>query len=120
MLSSVEKHRLIQDYRHTPAGIAAVALKCTAGLVAIAGLALIGAMTDMEEGTVGESAQAQHVRSAALAHAQQVLAERRARFESEQGQRREMVGASFFGGVAEAATSEPKIDEVALLRHASD
>jgi len=120
MLSSMEKHRLIQDYRHAPAGIAAVALKCAAGLTVVAGLAFVGTMTDMEEGTVRESAQVQHGRSAALAHAQQVLAERRARFESEQRQRRERVGASFSSGVAKAATSEPKIDEVALLRHASD
>ncbi|MEO7727186.1 MAG: hypothetical protein ABIS45_08025 [Burkholderiales bacterium] len=119
MISANEKNRLMRAYKHEPYTRVAVALKCAVLLAVIAGIVVIG-MTG-ETGYHGSTRQTavQHRDSAALAHARELMEERRERFEAAQKERREKAAASR-SGEARAASPEPEINEVTLRRRASD
>jgi hypothetical protein len=84
MVSSYERRKLMRDFRREPACALALILKCVAGLLIIAGVALIGAQSDLSGDVATERLQAQRHDSASLAHSRRLYEERRARFESRQ------------------------------------
>lgn len=118
-MSANEKSRLMQAYKEEPYTRVAVVLKCAVLLAVIAGIVVIGITGETRyHGSTGQAA-VQHRDSAALAHARQVMEERRERFEAAQKERRETAAAPR-SGEARAASPEPEIDEVTLRRRASD
>jgi len=44
-----ERRKLMQEFKHEPAYVVAVILKCAAGLLIIAGVALFGAKTELDQ-----------------------------------------------------------------------
>ncbi|MDP2241018.1 MAG: hypothetical protein Q8K18_12760 [Burkholderiales bacterium] len=120
MLSSYEKHRVMEVYENEPYFMAALALKGVACLLIIAGIVAIGVGTDPDRW--GDAAQrlAPHEERASIVDAREILAERRARFEVAQSELREMGAEALSLGVARAAAPEPDIKDVVLLRHGSD
>jgi len=84
MVSSHERRKVMRDFRREPACALALILKCVAGLLIIAGVALIGAQTDVSGDVATERLHAQRHHSALLAHDRRLYEERRARFESRQ------------------------------------
>lgn len=84
MVSSHERHKLMGDFRREPACVLALILKCVAGLLIIAGVALIGAQTDLSRDAAPGMPQARRHDSASLAQSKRLHEERRARFESRQ------------------------------------
>ena len=82
MVSSHERHKLMRNFRREPACVLALMLKCVAGLLIIAGVALIGAQTDLSGDVAADRLHAQRHDSASLAHGKRLYEERRARFES--------------------------------------
>lgn len=84
MVISHERRKLMRDFRREPACALALILKCVAGLLIIAGLALIGAQTNVSGDVAADRLHAQRHDSASLAHGKRLYEERRARFGSPQ------------------------------------
>lgn len=78
MVSSQERRKLMQDFRHEPACVYALLCKCVAGLLAIAGVALFGTQTDHSR-DAEPTPQTRRQESASLSHSRSLYEERRAR-----------------------------------------
>ena len=59
MVSQQERTRLVEAYKHEPVYVAAVMLKCSACLLVLAGLAVIGAGMDPTRDDAARVQQAQ-------------------------------------------------------------
>ena len=57
MVSQRERERLTEAFKHEPLTGAAVVFKCVAGLMVVAGLAVVGAQTDATDATATTASQ---------------------------------------------------------------
>jgi len=84
MISHQERKRLTEAFNREPVIGAAVILKCVAGLLIVAGLAIVGAQTDtidVATTTAANQARQSHDR-ASVAHSRALYQERQTRLES--------------------------------------
>lgn len=84
MVSSQERQKLIRQYRHEPVCVLGLMLKCIAGLLIIAGVALIGVQTNPDAQTVAHGLQQQRQDSASFKHGRTLQDEETARFAAQQ------------------------------------
>jgi hypothetical protein len=87
MLSRNERQKLLRDMDREPASALGLVLKCSACLLILVGLAVIGSSPDLESdapfGAPGAGGPAQHRERASIADARKTFDERRARFEGQ-------------------------------------
>ena len=81
MVSQHERQRLTEAFKREPLTGAAIVLKCVAGLLVVAGLAIIGAQTDTTDATATAANQLRPQRheKASTAHSKTLYRERQAR-----------------------------------------
>lgn len=78
MVSPRERAKLLQDFRHEPASVTALLLKCAAGLFIVASVALIGVSTDRNRDATTLNVQAQRSDSTSPAERRKFYQEQRA------------------------------------------
>ena len=86
MVSQHERERLTEAFRREPLTGAAVVFKCVAGLLVVAGLAVVGAQTDTTDATATAANQprSQRYEKASIAHGKALYQERQTRLEPAQ------------------------------------
>ena len=84
MVSQHERERLTEAFKREPLTGTAVILKCVAGLLVVAGLAIVGAQTDTTDATTTATNQQrrQSHDKASVAHSRTLYQERQSRLES--------------------------------------
>ena len=87
MISHHERKRLTEAYNREPVTGAAVILKCVAGLLVVAGLAIVGVQTDATDATDATATAANQQRrqsqdKASVAHSKMLYQERQTRLEA--------------------------------------
>ena len=84
MISHHERKRLTEAFNREPVTGAAVILKCVAGLLVVAGLAIVGVQTDATDATATAANQQrrQSQDKASVAHSKMLYQERQTRLEA--------------------------------------
>ncbi len=84
MISHHERKRLTEAFNREPVTGAAVILKCVAGLLVVAGLAIVGVQTDAtdETATAANQQRRQSQDKASVAHSKMLYQERQTRLEA--------------------------------------
>jgi hypothetical protein len=78
MVSQRERERLTEAFKREPLGGAAVVFKCVAGLMVVAGLAVMGAQTEPTDATatIGSEPPSQGYQKASMAYGTTLFQER--------------------------------------------
>ena len=84
MISHHERKRLTEAFNREPVTGAAVILKCVAGLLVVAGLAIVGVQTDATDATATAANQQrrQSQDKASIAHSKMLYQERQTRLQA--------------------------------------
>ena len=84
MISHHERKRLTEAFNREPVTGAAVILKCVAGLLVVAGLAIVGVQTDATDAsaTAANQQRRQSQDKASVAHSKMLYQERQTRLEA--------------------------------------
>jgi len=86
MISHHERKRLTEAFNREPVTGAAVILKCVAGLLVVAGLAIVGVQTDTTDASATATAANQQRRQsqdkASIAHSKMLYQERQTRLQA--------------------------------------
>ena len=106
-----ERPRSMQELKHEPAYVVAVILKCAAGLLIIAGVALFGAKTDLDRNAFPDGAEVPRREHASLAHGKKLPEERQSRLESSRDASGTVIRSAHSDPAVSAKVPEPPVDE---------